>query len=958
MTVFTRFFSSIFWPFEKLISFLFVSAWNMTGNYGVSLLAVSFCITAGTAPLYLLADKWKNGEKAIRGRMQADLDSIKEHYTGSKRFYLMKTAYRLYGYKSWHALRTSFGLLIQIPFFFAAYEVLSGYTGYAGVSFLCIPDLAAGDNLLFDINVLPFVMTAINIVSSFYFTRSRSLRDNSQLLIMAGFFLVLLYDSPSALLVYWTMNNILSLVKAVIFRHTGIQKAPVPDPVSNNRNSFFQRFITHDRDIFIIFLFILCFSLEVFWIQTFKDYFKYAIAITGAGAGVSSLYAVFRRKKYRWIPVHFLLWATLVPFYYLFFANRKYNPYISNVNLKLMIAFIQTLLVFVVPYFFSICKAKPTAHGAVQISILPVTIRQFALILFALAYFLFLYQPLNVYLSSPADIDVTLGVFIGTMMLIVSVITFVGVGISAVVPAEIRRRVTEFVLCALMVSILWSFMFRMNTGMLDNFTFQHEGAIDTIGLLLYVLDPVIVTALLWFARDIIVRKRQSLFPVLVALTLVLTGVLALRLSRMDPATLVQPDTTEAILPESAMENHRFSKTGKNIVFVIADMFNGNYIGRIVEESPEYVGYLEGFTWYPDCLSVSYNTSMSLPAIFGGKQWLPERLNGNDMTGREELAATANNFFLAIERAGYRKTIANPMYFRGIDTGNSRIENIYQYVNYWKKINGQNFRGKDNGKALLPVMLSVFNAVPWHLKSIIYDDANWIIFRQTAIFTQMRKKAIRDMAYISLLPHIASVTEDPGLFLYIHNELPHSPYGIQKDGSLIQKNFPSAGYNDFINPLAAVYSAKKELDLFIDFFSWMKDNLVWDNTMIVLLSDHGNGVYDNEIPTDIDGKGFFTDYDLSRANALLLVKPFAAQGPLQTNWSEVSSADIPALVRKLAGIEFPHTSIAFPPQEKTTRIYSSVVGDWEHGLERDSVSYRTYEVTGPLFNKESWKRKPE
>ena len=35
---------------------------------------------------------------------------------------------------------------------------------------------------------------------------------------MAGLFLVLLYDSPSGLVFYWTLNNLFSLVKNIFYK--------------------------------------------------------------------------------------------------------------------------------------------------------------------------------------------------------------------------------------------------------------------------------------------------------------------------------------------------------------------------------------------------------------------------------------------------------------------------------------------------------------------------------------------------------------------------------------------------------------------------------------------------------------------------------------------------------------------------------------------------------------------
>ena len=118
-------------------------------------------MTIITAPLYYLAERWKREDQAIQGRMARDLKSIKAHYTGQKRFYLIRNVHRMHGYTPLQSLKTSFGLFIQIPFFFAAYNYLSRFQGYVGAGFLFIDDLGRPDHLLWGVNALPFVMTAL-----------------------------------------------------------------------------------------------------------------------------------------------------------------------------------------------------------------------------------------------------------------------------------------------------------------------------------------------------------------------------------------------------------------------------------------------------------------------------------------------------------------------------------------------------------------------------------------------------------------------------------------------------------------------------------------------------------------------------------------------------------------------------------------------------------------------------
>src|SRR5690606_39467197 len=87
-----------------------------------------------------------------------------------------------------------------------------------GVAFGSIPTLSEPDGLLWGFNLLPLLMTAANAASAFL--RSNDRRQRLQAAVLAALFLALLYSSPSALLVYWTTNNFVSLIRN-LGRHTG-----------------------------------------------------------------------------------------------------------------------------------------------------------------------------------------------------------------------------------------------------------------------------------------------------------------------------------------------------------------------------------------------------------------------------------------------------------------------------------------------------------------------------------------------------------------------------------------------------------------------------------------------------------------------------------------------------------------------------------------------------------------
>ena len=209
-------------PIELLVEVLFVVFYKAFDNYGLAIAGISIFVSLFTLPLYTIAERIQKKERDQRKAMDAGIRRIKTVFYGDERYLILSTYYRQNHYHPVYALRSSISLLIQIPFFIAAYHFLSHLTQLQGEGFFILRDLGVSDSLVqfgsVTINVLPILMTAINIISGLLYTKGYPLRDKVQLFSMAGLFLVLLYNSPAGLVYYWTLNNLFSLAKNVVLR--------------------------------------------------------------------------------------------------------------------------------------------------------------------------------------------------------------------------------------------------------------------------------------------------------------------------------------------------------------------------------------------------------------------------------------------------------------------------------------------------------------------------------------------------------------------------------------------------------------------------------------------------------------------------------------------------------------------------------------------------------------------
>ena len=208
------------YPIEHILKIVFELSYLFTGSYIISTVLLSLIVSIVLLPFYYWADNLQNKERAILSKLNPTIEEFKSVYSGWKLHAIISTYYKQNNYHPIYSLRSLIGLLIQLPFFIAAYHFLSTYQPIIGIETWLFKDLGAPDSWVhlgsLQINIMPFIMTAINIISGFIFTYNMTKSEKIQTWILSLVFLVLLYNSPSLLVLYWTMNNIFSLLKSII----------------------------------------------------------------------------------------------------------------------------------------------------------------------------------------------------------------------------------------------------------------------------------------------------------------------------------------------------------------------------------------------------------------------------------------------------------------------------------------------------------------------------------------------------------------------------------------------------------------------------------------------------------------------------------------------------------------------------------------------------------------------
>ena len=203
-------------PLLEIYASLFETLLAVIGSPGWSLVAFSVALNLVLLPIYYQMERAGRTDAARRSEMEAEVARMKANFYGRERYFYIRTVHRHYNYSPLSVLFTSADLFLQIGVFITVFRFIAGLSSLSGVAFYGIPDLSRPDGLLFGVNVLPILMTASNIFSAAAYSANPSKRRQAYL--FAAVFLVLLYNSPSGLVLYWTANNLFSLVRNIVDR--------------------------------------------------------------------------------------------------------------------------------------------------------------------------------------------------------------------------------------------------------------------------------------------------------------------------------------------------------------------------------------------------------------------------------------------------------------------------------------------------------------------------------------------------------------------------------------------------------------------------------------------------------------------------------------------------------------------------------------------------------------------
>jgi YidC/Oxa1 family membrane protein insertase len=821
------------------VEFVYAFFYKGFKNPGLSIAAISVIVNLLALPLYNIAESLQKKERDMRVRLQPGIDRIKMAFKGDERYMMLSAFYRQNNYHPAYALRSSISLIIQVPFFIAAYHFLSHLEQLQGQSFSFIPDLGSPDGLLaigeMSINLLPVLMTLINIIAGAVYTKGFPLRDKFQLYGMAGLFLVLLYTSPAGLVLYWTLNNVFSLIKNIFYKLKHPQK--------------------------ILYIIITIGTLIV------------ATAIWIAEPGLS--------QSERIILVGGCFFMAVLPLF-LRAVNMVFDQFL-----------------------------KTFADNGKQ--------RNLVFILSGLLLFLIngVMVPANLIASSTIDFS-----FVGTvenpLMYVANTATvFFGLWvvwggfIYAMAKKRMKAIVSFLYYCLSVTSILNLFVFGGEYGIVSKLLqFENPSLLNTDTFLL--IAPMVAILLVIVIGLILLKWRKGSYISTILIILTLTA----GTSSLVSCTTIQSefsDYKKSMIAKDTFFNEateiepvfHFSCEGKNVLFIFLDRALNFYFPYIHDQFPEMEDQFKGFVYYPNTVSFGRNTLLGAPAMMGGYEYTPEAINARSA---EKLVDKHNESLLVLPKLflenGYSVTVTDPPLSNYKGKGDftpfekyTDIE-VLQHIgkfslNYKNEFSDVLSWSKEYESTLIMKRLPVFSILRTTLPVVRRPLYGWGGYFLMSGNPQSTEDFIDSYAQLYYLRELTDFKAEGNTYTFISNDTTHQPIFLQAPSyepqtvvtnqSTPLDDNPGMSEVDIRNYHANA-AALRRLGIW---FEQLQEAGVYDNTRIIIVSDHGSNLYSPYFEDFSQNK-----FDYPWYSPLMLFKDFESDGRYLIDDSFMTNADAP------------------------------------------------------------------
>ena len=477
-----------------------------------------------------------------------------------------------------------------------------------------------------------------------------------------------------------------------------------------------------------------------------------------------------------------------------------------------------------------------------------------------------------------------------------------------------------------------------------------------------ILLTIILTVILISIIILILKKKKLIFIINVyfVVILALVGVSIFDISKIikehNKLKNIQVDNKS-----SDIKIFNMSKTGKNVFVFVLDRAINSYWLDAFERFPNYKKDFDGFVFYPNIISISGGTG-TIASLYGGYDYLPYEMSidgGYNITNFHNEALLM--LPLALEKYNYKSTIFHIPYanfqpysdlsiFKNYNNIKAYDNNtIYEYsINKYFNQQTNDYNNSEYTKNKKIVRFSIFRMLPINLRYYFYNDKGWFL-NSLGI-----NSSISTYAMLNYTKDFININDSGNYYNVINSDVTHEPYFFAPDFlphyKLEQVNKKDLDIYKYDYSVRHFYANVASMNILTNLINFLKENDIYDNTKIIIVSDHGRGVNTKAFDKNIEFANWY--------NALLMYKDFNSKGEIKIETNFMTIADIPYLATKhISNIKNPFNNKLITNDYKTNGVFiieSIGVSPSEHFTNKFRF-YNFYYVKDNIFDINNWKK---
>ena len=846
-------------PVEQVLEWALFTLFKATKHYGISIILLSLIMQLFMLKLTFYFDKKAASFGALKAQCDSKIKEFKRVFKGAELQSYIRTLYKQRHFHPIFALFGLGGLALQIPFFIAMIHLVENAEYLQSVRFLWIDDLSKPDSIMLfglSIHILPLLMTAFTLINVFYSSKELGARIQGSLIALL--FLVLLYSMPSALVLYWTCNMGFALFKE-IFKRRGNSS------LSQSLQEFQQNASVITSKV----------TLSHFTSQP-------------ANLNQDTRIADFQNTESK-------LDSKI--------ANPSQNP--KNTQSTKPQGKLKTLVFNIFTPHTALDSKTYTTYRNISI-----------LAILNICFIICVFSPYALYSSDVSQFDInqtyqTLGALFGFFVLSSFMLIYF---ISLFYKTRLLKIGVYGVSVILCVGLVYTFVLVGNYGAMDHFILHDTTSLYDSSMklqryfyFLFVLCGAVIFCLF------MMRWLKQIWGMLFVALFVVGGYYFMHIVYFIQ-DYAKYSHTQNIQDSNGMQPYEkelfsYSKTEKNIVVMVLDMFSGSHMQALLEQFPEFKTKLDGFVLFDNAISTTNATIHSIATIIGGEHYAVYNMNAREEniahSFTEAFGVVGDTFVKNGYNVGYFMSdwilgkqdilaynrdvfiLQNPDEYRGLYVKTHPEFSTflhYRMLHIWQLLGFGVFRFSPEA----------------FIRGKVYDGGLWLIngLQDRAVLDTFQ--AINFDSSFYAFTHLHNTESKKPTFKYLHSLMTHEPYGgiyyqnercIYGSANTIWNEYSGDHKMSFESaPDRTSYyghydSEVCSLQYLVDFIEWLKSEGIYNNTQLFIVSDHGG--WD---PIDLPER-----FVLQKSpDVLFLFKDFKAKGALRQDSTLMANYDIPSI----------------------------------------------------------------